>query len=372
MKILVALESYSPNIGGVETLFKSICEGLVEQGHSVCVVTAAGPGQPSVEQVNGVTIRRLGPYNRYVYTLLAVFPLIRLAVHSDVVLTTSYNAALPAWIAATLNQKRVFVVFHEVWGRLWFRLPFFGRLQKTGHYLFEQLLLRLPFDRFIAVSNAMRERLIQNGVPAARVTLIYNGIDYEALDGHQHTPAGPFTCVYFGRLGISKGLDLLIPAMARLAESCPDCRLTLITPSTPKILFRRLQTLIQQHRIEARVTVLDHLPKEELFAVLTTAHCVVIPSYSEGFCFAAVEACGLGIPVVSSGQGALMEVVSGRCLTLTEMTPEALYQEMEHARRGEWDWKPVVRFPLDATVAAYHELLTKPENTTGALSAVVG
>ena len=41
MKILFVLENFYPNIGGVETLFKSLTEQLVREGHEVMVITLA-------------------------------------------------------------------------------------------------------------------------------------------------------------------------------------------------------------------------------------------------------------------------------------------------------------------------------------------
>jgi glycosyltransferase involved in cell wall biosynthesis len=370
MNILVVLESFYPNIGGAETLFKAVCEGLAGQGHSVRIVTAGAPDAPASERIRGVDIQRLPIRSRYLFTLCSLVPLWRLTPLCDLVLTTSYNAALPAWMAAVWHGKKIVVVFHEVWGRLWFRLPFFGYLRKTGHYLFEQLLVRLPFDRIVAVSEATRDRLIRHGVPASKVAMIYNGIDYTLLEGYRHAPSAAFTYCYFGRLGISKGLNILLDAAARFAVAYPDSRLKLIVPTSPSFLYDRIRRLIEQHRLERHVALHHSLPQQDLFRELTTSHCVVIPSYAEGFCYAAVEAAGLGVPVISSGQGALPEVVSGAYILLPTLTPDALYDALERARSGRWDRKPPVRFPIEETVAGYHRLMlsmVRPEQTPAAV-----
>jgi hypothetical protein len=43
IKILFVLEYYSPHIGGMETLFQNLCEGLVKRGYKVAVVTSLLP-----------------------------------------------------------------------------------------------------------------------------------------------------------------------------------------------------------------------------------------------------------------------------------------------------------------------------------------
>lgn len=353
MNLLAVLESYAPNIGGVERLFAALCEGFAARGHAVTVVTTRCPGAPARERVHGVNVVRLPVANRYLFSFVSIPVLLRRASRHDLVLTTSYNAALPAWIAARCRRKKIIVTFHEVWGALWFKLPFLNRIQQTGYFAFERLLLRLPFDRFVAVSHATAERLRRHGVPPARITVIYNGVDYGVFDGYRHAPRGPFTCCYFGRPGVSKGLDVLLDAAARFSRQHPETRFKLVMSASPKSLYKKITRRIARHRLAPHIILRHSLPQDELFRELAASHCVVIPSYSEGFCFAAVEAAALDVPVVSSGRGALPEVVSGRHLTLDALTPDALCAALEKAMAGQWTSTPVKRFDIKDTVQAY-------------------
>ena len=79
----------------------------------------------------------------------------------------------------------------------------------------------------------------------------------------------------------------------------------------------------------------------------------MIPSYSEGFCFAAVESIALGIPVISSGKGALEEVVSGKHIVMESQDSKGLSDALEKAYRGEWIKKPVKEFPFEDTLRDY-------------------
>jgi glycosyltransferase involved in cell wall biosynthesis len=357
MNILVVLENYHPNIGGVETLFKSVCEGLVGLGHEVRVVTSGREDSDTFECVNGVDIQRVTIHSRYLFTLFSLVPLWRLSAQYDLILTTSYNAALPAWIVAFLHRKKVLVVFHEVWGRLWFRLPFFSRIQKVGHYLFEQLLIHLPFDRFIAVSHATEGQLVRHGVPESKVSMIYNGIDYTALNTYKPEPPACFTYCYFGRLGISKGLDILLEASALFMKRYPESRLKLIIPTEPTDLYDRIQEMVVQFDLDDHIRMHHNLSKDDLYKEVASSHCVVAPSYSEGFCFSAVEAMGLGVPVISSGRGALKEVISGKHILLPALTSDGLYDALEKAQAGQWAQTPDRRFDINDTVDAYHALI---------------
>lgn len=365
MNILVVLENYHPNIGGVETLFKSVCEGLVRLGHKVRVVTSGREDSEAFECLNGVDIQRITIHSRYLFTLFCLLPLWRHRSQYDVILTTSYNAALPAWIAAFVHRKKIIVVFHEIWGRLWFRLPFFGWIQKMGHYLFEQVLVHLPFDRFIAVSHFTGDRLAQRGVPESRIAVIYNGVDYAALSDYRHGPPGHFTYCYFGRLGISKGLDVLLATSARFMDRYPESRLKLIIPTEPEFLYDEIQKMVVRYRLGDHIIMHHNLSKETLYREISSSHCVVVPSYSEGFCFSAVEAAGLGVPIISSGRGALKEVISGKHITLPALTPEALYDALEKARTNQWTQSDERRFDLSDTVKAYQTLIQEEWEKTG-------
>ncbi|MCB0630659.1 MAG: glycosyltransferase family 4 protein [Saprospiraceae bacterium] len=356
MRLLFVLENYYPNIGGVETLFKQLIGQLVAAGHECTVITSLlQPEHPRQEQKDGLTIIRIPVPNRYLFTLYALWPVLRNVRSCDLVQTTSYNAALPAFIGAVLFRRKVVITFHEAWGRLWFRLPFMSRFSQLAHYLFEQLLLRLPFDLFIAVSQSTAGHLAREGVPAKRIKTIYNGLDYsEFMDRlDTETVNEIFTYTYFGRLGISKGLDVLLNAAHILKERSVDFRLQLITPLEPEPLLAQIKKLTDEYGLKSRTIWHHHLSFTALKQVLLASDCVVIPSYSEGFCYAAAEAVALGVPVISSSQGALPEVVSGQHIFMKSFSAEALAESMYAATNGEWETRPLRRFELSETVKAY-------------------
>ncbi len=358
MKILLILEYYHPNIGGLEKLFKSLVDQLTEQQHQVTIITnKIAPDQPSVEKFDQTTIHRYNFYNRYLFTLLAFFPAIKLARKCDLIQTTSYNAGLPAYCAGWLTGKKVCITFHEVWLDLWFRLPFFSHVSKWLHYLFERFLLKLPFHHFIAVSEHTKQALLLAGISSTKISRIYNGIDYTALD--QYKPDSklaiekPFTFLYFGRLGISKGLDVLIKAVKILRDQDSHFQVILILPRKPSKLFKQIQGMMAELKVTSQFIMKHELREDVLFQQVVSADAIVIPSYSEGFCFAAAESVALDKPIISSDQGALKEVVGGKVLTFSHQDPTELAAKMIDAMNGQWQEREKKRFHLSDTVAAY-------------------
>lgn len=356
MRILFVLEHYPPYIGGAETLFGQLAEQLVKKGHEVRVVTTRfSPELPARETRSGVSIRRINCRNRFLFSVLALPAAWREARWADVVHTTTYNAAPPAWLAAKLMGKKAVITFHEFWGDLWLQLPFLSCFQARAYRAFERFVLRLSFDHYIAVSDFTARTLVQNGVKEAKVIRIYNGLDYDEFTGLKHRPAPGFHYTFFGRLGVSKGLDLLLPAAAELRKTQPEARLQLVIPLRPAAMLQRINELIDELDIRDVTEVYHELSDEDLRELLLTSSCVVIPSYSEGFCFAAAEAVAMGIPVISSGRGALVETVGGKFLKMEEMNREALVQALHLAARGGYEERPATQYSLADSVDAYLE-----------------
>ena len=360
MKILFVLEYYHPHIGGVESLFKSLIDTLTEQGHEVIILTNRYDSNLISHEVgHNLSIRRYRFFNRYIFTFLAWLPGLFITKGVDIIHTTSYNAAIPAWIIGKLTIKKVVVTFHEFWGNLWYELPWMIHPARWLHFSFEKMLTKLSFEKIVAVSDFTKEALMNAHVDPQKVVRIYNGIDYEEHRGMhiQTTPSelpSPFVFTYFGRIGYSKGLDLLIEAVASLRDHNENFILQLIVPK--EHLFENLLNLIQEFRLENRVRFFHSLPKADLFDKIANSDAVVIPSYSEGFCFAAVETMTIGTPIVSSGRGALKEVISGQFIEMDSFSSIALKNAMIGAMQGRWTKTELKKFPLHHTVDQYIDL----------------
>lgn len=351
MRILFVLEHYHPYIGGAENLFTKLTRRLAKNGAQVTVVTTRyNRALAAKEILEGVHIIRVPCYNRYLFTLLSLPRIFSASRFCDLIHTTTYNAAFPAWLAGKILRKPVVVTFHEVWGKLWWQLPFISKWQKWGYYLYEQLILKLPFNQYIAVSNYTKSCLKQAGIRPDRIRVIYNGLDKATFQAYQHQSPPNFTYTFFGRLGISKGLDMLLPTAQQFYAQYPESRLQLIIPQYPKPMFRKIQKIIRQLQLGDHIIMLHDLPKRALYQALCRSSCVVIPSYSEGFCFAAAEAVALNVPVITSQKGALKEVVSGRFLEIDPFTVNGLLNALYKAAKGQWQEVPWRFFPIDDTI----------------------
>jgi len=64
----------------------------------------------------------------------------------------------------------------------------------------------------------------------------------------------------------------------------------------------------------------------------------------------------MGIPLISSGKGALAEVVCGKHITMESQDVKGLSDALDKAYAGDWKEVPIRPFYFDDTVNAYLKL----------------
>ena len=105
--------------------------------------------------------------------------------------------------------------------------------------------------------------------------------------------------IFLGRLCQKKGVDLLIPAFGRLAHQFPNARLVLAGPDDEGY-GPTLKRLIAQAGVNDRVILTGMVEGQDKLDLLADADLWVLPSYSENFGIAVVEAMACGLPIVIS------------------------------------------------------------------------
>jgi len=327
-RFLFVLEYFPPHIGGVEVLFGELAEELARRGHEVEVITSAE--RSSKETRGRITIHRIRA-GRYLFMLRAIPYAIRAARRANLLHTTTYNAAIPAWIAGRLARKPVVLTAHEVFGRQWQEMPGMNALLGWGYRLFESLVLRLGWAHVITPSDFTRRRLPD----PSRATTIHNAVDHDFWSPERHrarTFDAPFVYLYFGRPGVSKGVEYLLEAAELVRRERPDSRLVMILSREPAAQYRRMLPRIQA--LGEHVILLDSVPREELPSYLLGAHCVVVPSLSEGFGYSAVEAAALGCRVIATRGHATEELLGGFVTLVPPRDAPALAQAVLNVGRA--------------------------------------
>ena len=118
--------------------------------------------------------------------------------------------------------------------------------------------------------------------------------------------------LFLSRLDEKKGLDLLLTAFGEVHHQCPDTALVLVGSGHPDFVAA-LRDRAAALGISSSVLWADFLSGEQKWAALADADIFVLPSYSENFGNAVVEAMAAGVPVVVSDQvGIHAEIAAAR------------------------------------------------------------
>lgn len=113
--------------------------------------------------------------------------------------------------------------------------------------------------------------------------------------------------LFLGRLHPKKGLSLLIEAWEKVCDLHPDVNLVIAGPDENNYRSQLAQ-LIEERRITGRVLFTGMLDSDRKWSALASAICFVLPSFSEGFSMAVLEAMGMGVPVIVTKQCHVTEV----------------------------------------------------------------
>jgi glycosyltransferase involved in cell wall biosynthesis len=208
----------------------------------------------------------------------------------DVVHTAAGEANFHGIIAAKLAGVPV-IIAEEIG---------FPSHSKTARFVFA-ILYRFA-NRVICVSEAVKEFLIQFGeISPEKGTVIYNPVSKPKFFDRDRQSC--FTIVSVGRLEKVKNQGLLIQAIYALQSH--DIRLILVGDGSERT---NLQSLIEELGLQKKVMITGFVSEPERY--LAKADLFVLPSLSEGFGIAAVEAMLCAVPCLCSQVGGIPEFIT--------------------------------------------------------------
>jgi glycosyltransferase involved in cell wall biosynthesis len=173
--------------------------------------------------------------------------------------------------------------------------------------------------RVFAVSSAVRTELIEMRIPPERVMVRHNprmlSVDHIALDRSTvrrslNWAETDKVIITIGHAVPVKGWDLLLRAFGHVVEIEPLARLVLIgsfTADHERACHANMQRWIADHDLGDRITFTGHL--SNIACVLKAADLFVMPSRSEGFSLALVEALQAGLPCIATRVGIAEDVI---------------------------------------------------------------
>jgi colanic acid/amylovoran biosynthesis glycosyltransferase len=164
-------------------------------------------------------------------------------------------------------------------------------------------------DGFIAVSEFIKEKMIEQGIPEEKITVHYIGIDVDYFEPDAIEDREPVV-LFVGRLTEKKGVHHLIRAMERVQREVSELRLVIIGDGE-----RREKLKAEAARRLKSVDFLGFQPSEVVWDWMNRAMLLAVPSVtagsgnSEGLPMVVLEGQAMGLPVVGSRHAGIPEAV---------------------------------------------------------------
>jgi glycosyltransferase involved in cell wall biosynthesis len=163
-----------------------------------------------------------------------------------------------------------------------------------------------------STSQLLADDLIELGwLGRDEVRVIPAPLDVERFAGVAPVrETGPVVLV-IGRVEPRKAPEVVVRAVARLAEEIPDVELVLVGGSGGELHGRpyREEVAAEAERLGVRLTLVDHADRDEVLAWYGRSRVVAVPSHFESFSITAVEAAACRRPVICSTRVGAREVL---------------------------------------------------------------
>ena len=131
--------------------------------------------------------------------------------------------------------------------------------------------------------------------------------------------------LFMSRINLKKGLDLLLPAFKEVASQRSDC--LLILAGSDDGYLTETQRFIKEKFLEKSIRLVGMLTGNDKLAALSDADIFVLPSHSEGFSIATLEALISGVPSLLSDRVGFGEAIrKTNAAHLVELTTESITQ----------------------------------------------
>lgn len=151
------------------------------------------------------------------------------------------------------------------------------------------------------IAPAIKSDLLALGIVAPQLSHIPNGIALTPPPARP-APSSPRELLWTGRLSRQKGLDILLPALARVVGTGRDFRLEIIGEG-PEYTALASQSL--RLGLEGRVRFAGALGRDLIRERLAAADAFLLPSRYEGMSNSALEALEVGIPALLTRCGGI-------------------------------------------------------------------
>ena len=393
MKILILQDDFPPHsLGGAGNVAFALARGLKGLGHEVAVVTATqDPSLVGESRFEGLRI--FSVYSSYherwvayrsLYNSQTTAQVRRVLGEYKPEIVHAHNVhrhlSYYSLLLAKRARAKVFLTAHDAmlfhYGKLSAGMGTVSPLQQIKKYRKRYNPLRnfiirryLRYvDKIFAVSDALKEALLQNGI--RNVEVMHNGIDvrtWEVESGkveefkNKFRLAGKKVILFGGRLSEAKGGEQAVRTLSEVVKKIPNTVLLII--GSKNKYAESMQALAHSLGVGECILFAGWVSGSDLRAAFAVGDVVCVPSvYLDPFPTVNLEAMACKKPVVGTCFGGTSEaVVDGATGYIVDPTDVALLADkvgdllldpLKSKRFGEAGYERVTRqFSLEKQLA---------------------
>jgi L-malate glycosyltransferase len=300
--VLLVIDQISKTLGGGERVALRLAALLPEYGYRASILTFSVDPQSAALMTSPCPIYVLPLLRTYDFRALrAAFELGRFLKQQQIEIVQTFFESSDLWagmVAKAMSGAKL------IWSR-----RDMGILRTGKHHAAYQMLSGVP-DMVFAVSEQVRGHCIDvDGIDPDRVLTIYNGLDLAAWEVGSDRGKAPGELVVstVGNIRRVKGHDVFIRAAALVVLQFPEISFRVAGEVLDPAYFAELQGLVRE------LGLAEHFHFDGgvtgLREYLSSADIFVLPSRSEGFSNAIIEAMAASLPVVATDVGGNAEAV---------------------------------------------------------------
>lgn len=345
MKLLHVIPSVGPKRGGPSFAVRAMVQTAAQKGFEVHIATTDDNGDELLAVPLSQPVIDDGIIYHYFHRQTKFY---------------TFSSSLTRWLIQNISEFDL-VHIHSLfsystlpaaWLAHWYHIPYIvrplGHLNRWGiknrraivkkfslNIIERPILNRATLLHF----TSEQERLEAKDVGVNGLSIVLPlGIDLKSYDplpsSAQFLKKFPFLqgkliLLFLSRIDSKKGIELLLTAFAKLRRHYENLALVLAGHGESNYLAQ-LRSFAQELEIESDIVWPGFLEGREKLSAFASASIFVLPSYSENFGIAVVEAMAAGLPVVISDQvGIHREVARYEAGVITSCNVGALTKALE-------------------------------------------
>ena len=302
---LASRDPEHPEAAGGDIQLSALAEHLAKRGHAVTYTCVARPGAAAEEVRNAVRILRGGDSLTQALWVGRMYKR-SLAWQADVVIEEAIGGLRVPYLAPLYVRRPLIAFWYQHQAPL-LREEFAPPVAAVLAHL-ERRLAQLHRRAMIATPSAFQaERLQLLGFRPQQIHVVPCGLDWPIASPPPLMAREPLV-VYLGKLRRYKCPHHLLDVVERLRAAVPGIYVVIAGRPDGTGFDRWIEAEIRRRGLRGEVAVRRSIGEEEKRDLLRRARVLVLPSPTEGFGIAALEAHRCGTPTVVT-DGVPTEVV---------------------------------------------------------------